>query len=483
MNHERQQSLAVTATDTDVAPDAAPGRASRTDRLNGPTGLRPTGLLMRKASRDGNNVAADADAAVGAASSSTGSALPDDLRAKFEGSLGTDLSSVRVHTGSASHEAASAVGAKAYTLGNDVHFGAGHYDPSSSDGQHLLAHEVAHTVQQRGGSPTRQNKLEVSTPGDHFEHEADHAASAMVAGQAASVGTASGVGRVVQRDAIKDNSYNRGTLTWGQGGTALQEDEMAEWGAKKASVITKYTGLMAKAAGLQGARSSAVIAKLNAQAKQRFTSEVTLRELEIKHFTSESDNAITDGRKAENHDRGETATASLEKFKSQRSSKLAQAEQSATTVAGSVLSYAAQVSNAMAGMFGRAVGVDTSMFKSANEMTSKMQAALDFADNVTTLTDPTALHNFQNNPSFETARTWGMDVAAKIAVFKGLAGSLPAGWGDVFVGMLTLPGAVISQFADVVQAHYAMVERMTADGHFDGMILPGHSGGTPPPPE
>jgi hypothetical protein len=115
---------------------------------------------------------------------------------KFEGSLGADLSGVRVHTGGESATAASAVGARAFATGQDIHFGAGQYDPVSSEGQHLLAHEVAHTVQQRGGNPSGvQYKLEVSAPGDAFEHEADHAAAAMVSGAPASVSTASGIMR------------------------------------------------------------------------------------------------------------------------------------------------------------------------------------------------------------------------------------------------------------------------------------------------
>nr|MDQ3368275.1 DUF4157 domain-containing protein [Myxococcota bacterium] len=125
--------------------------------------------------------------AVARAGAGQGAALPDPLREKFEGSLGTDLSGVRVHTGAASHEAAGAVGAHAYALGNDIHFASGQYDPHSSGGQELIAHEVAHTVQQRGGAPARQHKLAISQPGDSFEREADVAASAMVRGEAASV--------------------------------------------------------------------------------------------------------------------------------------------------------------------------------------------------------------------------------------------------------------------------------------------------------
>ena len=180
--------------------DMAPGRASLSAKLDAPANPLVSGLIQRKAERDGNGVADGADHAVASASSSSGMSLPSPIMRKFEASLGTDLSSVRVHTGAESATAASAVGAKAYTMGQDIHFGAGQYDPSSGAGQHLLAHEVAHTVQQRGGSPTRQNKLEVSGPQDAAEHEADHAAEAMVSGAPAQVGGGGGVARMsIQR--------------------------------------------------------------------------------------------------------------------------------------------------------------------------------------------------------------------------------------------------------------------------------------------
>ncbi len=138
-------------------------------------------------SRDRNGVAAGADLALDRAASGSGAPLRDDLRERFEASLGADLSAVRVHTSGASAEASTAVGAKAYTVGNDVHFGAGQYRPDDPFGLHLLAHEVAHTQQQAGATPQRQHQLEVSTPGDALEHEADRAADAMVAGQRASI--------------------------------------------------------------------------------------------------------------------------------------------------------------------------------------------------------------------------------------------------------------------------------------------------------
>src|SRR5207302_35064 len=97
--------------------------------------------------------------------------------------------------------ASAAVGAKAYTLGNDIHFNDGQYDPAGGAGEELLAHEVAHTVQQSGGGGAAQLKLEVSAPQDAAEVEADSAARDMVAGRPAQVGGASGVARKLMRAA------------------------------------------------------------------------------------------------------------------------------------------------------------------------------------------------------------------------------------------------------------------------------------------
>src|SRR5262245_2000795 len=85
--------------------------------------------LQRKAS--GQNLAPDAGAAVERASQSSGEPLPAPLQQKFERSLGADLSGVRVHSGGASAAAADAVDARAYTVGHDIHMGAGEYQPGT----------------------------------------------------------------------------------------------------------------------------------------------------------------------------------------------------------------------------------------------------------------------------------------------------------------------------------------------------------------
>jgi hypothetical protein len=207
-DYARAETTHDVAVDRDV--DLGPGRLARSASLDTPKHPVVSRLIQRKAERDDNGVALGADAAVAAASSSSGMSLPAPLLRKFESSLGADLSSVRVHTGSASAEAAQAVSAKAYTVGQDIHFGAGHYDPSSTAGQHLLAHEVAHTVQQSGGAQRKmQFKLEVSTPGDAHENEADHAADAMVLGQPFEATASAGLSRRVAREVVADGMWNK----------------------------------------------------------------------------------------------------------------------------------------------------------------------------------------------------------------------------------------------------------------------------------
>lgn len=77
-----------------------------------------------------------------------GQPLPESVRAHFEPRFGYNFGNVKVHTDSNAVELARAVNALAYTVGNDVVFGLGQYDPSTISGQRLLAHELTHVVQQ-----------------------------------------------------------------------------------------------------------------------------------------------------------------------------------------------------------------------------------------------------------------------------------------------------------------------------------------------
>lgn len=84
-----------------------------------------------------------------------GRALDTATRAWFEPRFGVDFSNVRLHTGAHAAASARAFGAYAYTLGQDIVFGAGQYAPGSDRGRRLLAHELTHVVQQRAHAPRR----------------------------------------------------------------------------------------------------------------------------------------------------------------------------------------------------------------------------------------------------------------------------------------------------------------------------------------
>jgi hypothetical protein len=92
-----------------------------------------------------------------------GKGLSSSDRAFFEPRFGYDFSNVRVHADDGAARSASAIGARAYTLGRNIAFASGEYQPGTADGRHLLAHELAHVVQQtNSGAPQVQRKLKVN---------------------------------------------------------------------------------------------------------------------------------------------------------------------------------------------------------------------------------------------------------------------------------------------------------------------------------
>lgn len=120
--------------------------------------------------------------AAGAAPGHGGHGLDPATRQALETAYQTDLGAVRLHTDAAAARAAQALGAGAFALGNDIWFGPGRYRPQHPEGRYLLAHEVAHTIQQRGRAAAIQPFLEVGARDDPAETRADRAASAVVRG-------------------------------------------------------------------------------------------------------------------------------------------------------------------------------------------------------------------------------------------------------------------------------------------------------------
>ena len=84
-----------------------------------------------------------------------GAPLHDNVRSSMERGFGADFSGVRVHTGGQADALNRSLNARAFTTGSDIFFGKGQYNPGSSGGQELIAHELTHTVQQGAATVRR----------------------------------------------------------------------------------------------------------------------------------------------------------------------------------------------------------------------------------------------------------------------------------------------------------------------------------------
>ncbi len=169
------------------APAARPTQAKASPKAAAP---------IRRAAETASSPMGDASSAVArAVEQSPGAPLAAGSRSKLESSYGADLGGVRVHTDTVASDAARSVSARAFTTGQDVFFRAGQYSPGTAAGEKLLAHEVAHTVQQGSGGTAvaRQadsSSLQISEPGDRVEREAEAAAERAVRGQPAALHSA-----------------------------------------------------------------------------------------------------------------------------------------------------------------------------------------------------------------------------------------------------------------------------------------------------
>lgn len=76
--------------------------------------------------------------------------ISDDVRSYMEPRFGADLSNVRMHTDSEAAHLSHSLNAQAFTLGSDIYFGEGKYNPGTQSGKQLLAHELTHVIQQGG---------------------------------------------------------------------------------------------------------------------------------------------------------------------------------------------------------------------------------------------------------------------------------------------------------------------------------------------
>jgi hypothetical protein len=136
--------------------------------------------------------------------SGAGEPLNPQARAQMESHLGHDFGRVRVHTDARAAESARAVNANAYTVGQQVVFASGKYQPQTSEGRRLLAHELTHVAQQAAGKvPGAQ------AAGDASEAEADRNAGAIGGPRAAGVRHSVTAGVVQRQPEARDGETDK----------------------------------------------------------------------------------------------------------------------------------------------------------------------------------------------------------------------------------------------------------------------------------
>ena len=143
---------------------------------------------------------------VAAALSGPSSPLDAATRAFFEPRLGTDLGMVRVHDDAGAASSARDVAAHAYTVGREVVFGSGLYQPGTGAGRALLAHELAHVVQQEGGQSATRMQRKARTFTIHPDHAPMSGHEVLILMAMAS----RGVGRVEAIQLIENDEYGCG---------------------------------------------------------------------------------------------------------------------------------------------------------------------------------------------------------------------------------------------------------------------------------
>jgi hypothetical protein len=102
-----------------------------------------------------------------------GYALDEELQSSLGATMGYDFSQVNIHTSPEANQLNRQLGAKAFTTGQDVFFQADAYQPHTTAGRELIAHELTHVVQQGTGQVGSASRMQVNAPDDSYEREAN----------------------------------------------------------------------------------------------------------------------------------------------------------------------------------------------------------------------------------------------------------------------------------------------------------------------
>ncbi len=162
----------VTESVANVQRSTVPGSILQMQRDHGNQFVQRLLNVARKAEGE-SDVPAEVEQTIQAARGG-GQALDSGVRAQMEPAFGADFGGVRVHVDGRADNLNRSLSARAFTTGQDIFFKQGEYNPGSSGGRELLAHELTHVVQQNGDQV--QTRLTVGAPGDLYEQEADSVA-------------------------------------------------------------------------------------------------------------------------------------------------------------------------------------------------------------------------------------------------------------------------------------------------------------------
>ena len=117
--------------------------------------------IQRKAKGESATVPTTVEQSINS-SKGKGESLPANVRQSMGSAMGADFSDVRVHADQGAADMSKALDAQAFTHGKDIYFNRDKYNPSSKDGQHLLAHELTHTIQQGASSKRKLDKKNIN---------------------------------------------------------------------------------------------------------------------------------------------------------------------------------------------------------------------------------------------------------------------------------------------------------------------------------
>ncbi|MCP4042003.1 MAG: DUF4157 domain-containing protein [Gammaproteobacteria bacterium] len=170
-----------------------------------PKKKKEEGFLQRKT--NGPVHGSGAPAIVNEALQPPGSPLDATTRTFMESRFGYDFSHVRIYTDSRAGQSARAINALAYTVGHKLVFADGSYSPGSLQGRHLLAHELAHVIQQRAATPAPMDNLKLDTGAGCLEHEANDAANIALGGQRVPSGSFSQLGFMQKVQRAEHGTY------------------------------------------------------------------------------------------------------------------------------------------------------------------------------------------------------------------------------------------------------------------------------------